>query len=120
MKITTITRSNASQIKNLLEGAMKSTLESLGLELTWGRGTFNDKNYDMKISVHVKSDDVKGDYDPNTRMATDFLGRAMRYGLKRITTRRAASHRSKTQESQIPHHHRHRGWHPLQVLARRR
>lgn len=83
MKITTITRSTASTIKNRLEGAMKSILEELGLELTWGRGTFNDKNYDMKISVHVKSSDAEGDFDENSRMATDFEQRAIRYGLKR-------------------------------------
>ena len=76
--ITTIERHNLDTIKTAVLKALIPVGEELGLSFEFGRGTFTENNFVVKLECAT----VNENGEANNRIADDFRDRAERYGLQ--------------------------------------
>ncbi len=76
--ITTIERNNLDTIKTAVLEALIPVGEELGLSFEFGRGTFTENNFVVKLECAT----VNENGEANNRIADDFRDRAERYGLQ--------------------------------------
>ncbi len=76
--ITTLERNNLDTIKTAVLEALIPVGEELGLSFEFGRGTFTENNFVVKLECAT----VNENGEANNRIADDFRDRAERYGLQ--------------------------------------
>lgn len=77
-KITTIERHNLDTIKTAVLEALIPVGEELGLSFEFGRGTFTENNFVVKLEAATLDENGEA----NNRAADDFRSNAFSYGLE--------------------------------------
>ncbi len=76
--ITTIERNNLDTIKTAVLEALIPVGEELGLSFEFGRGTYTENNFVVKLEIATLDENGEA----NNRTADDFRSNAFSYGLE--------------------------------------